>query len=62
MLSIYKTIDGKMQRLDAIKDGCWVNLTYPSEDELNTVSATLGAEPAFLWAALDEEETSRVDT
>ena len=62
MLSIYKTIDGKMQRLDAIQDGCWVNLTYPSEDELNTVAATLGVEPAFLWAALDEEETSRVDT
>ena len=62
MLSIYKTIDGKMQRLDAIQDGCWVNLTYPSEDELNTVAATLGVEPTFLWAALDEEETSRVDT
>ena len=62
MLSIHKTINGKMTRLDAVQDGCWVNLTYPSEDELNTVTVTLGVEPTFLRAALDEEETSRIDT
>ena len=47
MLNIYKTIDGKITRLDAVEDGCWVNLVYPSEDELKTVSATLGVEPTF---------------
>lgn len=62
MLTIHKTLDGRMQRLDAVQDGCWVNLTAPSEDELNTVAATLGVEPAFLRAALDEEEQSRIDT
>ena len=62
MLSIHKTIGGKMTRLESIQDGCWVNLTYPSEDELNTVAATLAVEPTFLRAALDEEETSRIDT
>ena len=62
MLTIHKTINGKMTRLDTIQDGCWVNLTYPSEDELNTVAATLAVEPSFLRAALDEEETSRIDT
>ncbi|WP_297197453.1 magnesium transporter CorA family protein [uncultured Flavonifractor sp.] len=62
MLSIHKTINGKMTRLDAVQDGCWVNLTYPSEDELNSVAVTLGVEPTFLRAALDEEETSRIDT
>ena len=62
LLSIYKTINGKMTRLDSVQDGCWVNLTYPSEDELNTVAVTLGVEPTFLRAALDEEETSRIDT
>lgn len=55
-------MNGKMSRLDAIQDGCWVNLTNPSEDELSTVAATLNVEPTFLRAALDEEETSRVDT
>ena len=62
LLSIHKTINGKMTRLDAVQDGCWVNLTYPSEDELTTVALTLGVEPTFLRAALDEEETSRIDT
>ena len=62
LLSIYKTINGKMTKLDSVQDGCWVNLTYPSEDELNTVAVTLGVEPSFLRAALDEEETSRIDT
>ena len=62
LLSIHKTINGKMTRLDSVQDGCWVNLTYPSEDELNTVAVTLGVEPSFLRAALDEEETSRIDT
>ena len=62
MLSIHKPVNGKMTRMDAVEDGCWVNLTYPSEDELNTVAATLGVEPTFLRAALDEEETSRIDS
>ena len=48
MLNIYKTIDGKITRLDAVEDGCWVNLVYPSEDELKTVSATLGVEPGIV--------------
>jgi len=62
MLSIHKTIDGKMTKLDAVEDGCWVDLTYPSEDELKTVAATLAVEPSFLRAALDEEETSRIES
>ena len=62
LLSIHKTIGGKMTRLESIQDGCWVNLTNPSEDELTTAAATLGVEPTFLRAALDEEETSRIDT
>ncbi len=62
MLNIYKTVDGKITRLSAVEEGCWVNLVYPSEDELNTVSAALGVDPTFLRAALDEEETSRIDS
>ncbi|MEG1857188.1 MAG: magnesium transporter CorA family protein [Pseudoflavonifractor sp.] len=61
MLTIHKTIGGKMTKLDRFEDGCWVNLTYPTEDELSTITATLGVDPGFLRAALDEEETSRVD-
>ena len=49
-----------MTKLDKVEDGCWVNLTYPSEDELNTVAVTLGVEPSFLRAALAEDEMNTV--
>lgn len=62
MLTIHKTVNGKITSIDTVEEGCWVNLIYPSEDELRTVSATLGVEPSFLRAALDEEETSRIDS
>ena len=61
MMTIHKTVDGKMTQLNSVTDGCWVNLINPSEDELKTVAATLAVEPTFLRAALDEEETSRID-
>ena len=35
-----------MTKLDKVEDGCWVNLTYPTEDEMNTVTALLGIDPA----------------
>lgn len=62
MLSIYKTVDEKMTRLDDFQPGCWVCLTTPTEAELNTVSTRLGVQPDFLRPALDEEETSRVES
>ncbi len=62
MLTIHKTVNGKMAHMDAVEDGCWVNLINPSEDELKTVAAILGVEQSFLRAALDEEETSRIDS
>ena len=61
MLSIHKTVDGVMTRLDQFEDNCWVHLTYPSEDELEQVITKLNLDPGLLRAALDEEETSRID-
>ena len=62
MLSIRTTVGGKMTALEEIQEGCWVNLTCPTEAELERVSQTLGIDQTFLRAALDEEETSRIDT
>ena len=61
MMTIHKTISGRMTALDAIQEGCWINLTHPNEEELRAVTETLQVEPDFLRAALDEEETSRID-
>ena len=61
MMTIHKTVSGRMTALDAIQEGCWINLTHPNEEELRAVTETLQVEPDFLRAALDEEETSRID-
>ena len=62
MLTIHKTLNGKMTQVDVAEDGSWINLINPNEDELRTVTSLLDVDPAFLRAALDEEETSRVDS
>lgn len=62
MLSIHKTVGGKMRALEEMEQGCWVNLTHPTEAELEEVSTKLGVDVTFLRAALDEEETSRVES
>lgn len=51
-----------MTQLEDFEPGCWVSLTAPGIQELETVSSRLGIQPDFLRAALDEEETSRVES
>ncbi len=62
MLCIYKTIDGKIQEIDRIEDGCWINLVSPTESEIDSVVQALNVDPGFLRAALDDEETSRIES
>ena len=62
MLTINKTVGGRMTAMDTIEAGCWINLTHPHEEELQLVTDLLHVEPDFLRAALDEEETSRVES
>lgn len=62
MMTIHKTVAGRMTALDEIAEGAWINLINPNEEELNLVASELSVENDFLRAALDEEETSRIDT
>ena len=61
MLNIYKTIGDSLYPLDNIEDNAWINLTNPTEDELDFIVEKLNVERDFLNAALDEEESARVD-
>ena len=65
MISIHKTLEInnalKLQPIDGIEQGCWINIVAPSDQELILVSKKTGAPLEFLRAALDEEETSRLD-
>lgn len=64
MISIYRHPDetgAPVQKLETIEPGCWINIVAPSDQELLLVSKKTGAPLEFLRAALDEEETSRID-
>jgi magnesium transporter len=50
-----------LQEISAIETGAWIHLSDPSKEEIQKVSQELGVESEFLHAALDEEETVRMD-
>ena len=62
MLNFYKTIDGKVSQIHAVEDGCWVCAICPTEPEVRYLVDVLGLEQDFVRAALDEEESSRVES
>ncbi|MDP4109268.1 MAG: magnesium transporter CorA family protein, partial [Bacillota bacterium] len=61
MLSFYKTIENNLVKISGIEKGCWINMIDPTEDELQFVIQKVEVDQGFLRAALDEEETSRVE-
>ncbi len=62
MIDIFKTLNSnEMIRTRDFEEGIWVNLTNPTEDEINRVSSKLSVEKDFLKAALDEEERARIE-
>lgn len=61
MLNFYKTVDNRVIRLDGPEAGCWISAVSPSEAEIAYLTGDLGVEPDFVRAALDEEESSRIE-
>jgi len=69
MLEMYVTkqiaVKGKMvnhlERIDEIRDDCWINMYAPTEDELHLVEEKTGLPSEFLRYPLDEEERPRID-
>lgn len=62
MIQIFKSdTDGKLNKINDIENGCWVNLVNPTKEELNDILEKISVEPEFLYAALDEEESSRIN-
>jgi len=62
MISILKTNpENQTIEIDKIEKGCWVHLTDPDSDEIEMVSDCTGLDRDFLKAALDKEESSRLE-
>lgn len=61
MIEYFKTLENRIVRLEAFEDGCWVNLVRPTREELEQVIDATRVEEDFVRAALDPEESSRVE-
>ncbi len=62
MISYYKTLNGKMTEISACEPGCWINCVEPEDAEIDRLIEEFGIEPEFIRSAMDEEETSHVDS
>jgi len=63
MISYYNNrADGMLARIDEWQPGCWVNVIDPTEEEATQLIETFQLEPDFIRAALDEEESSRIES
>ncbi len=60
-MTFFLTRDDKLTTVDSIARGCWVRMTQPTKEEIDTVCATLTIDPAMFTAALDEEERAHVE-
>ena len=64
MIKILKNTeqDKNLKELDKIEIGCWIDLEKPTEKEIDYVIKETGVDETLLKYALDEEETSHIDT
>lgn len=61
MIKYYKTDDKRIHEQDRIADGVWVQLINPSVSEGQMVADALNVDIEDVLAALDEEESSRIE-
>lgn len=61
MIQVFKTIENQTVEVTTIEPGCWVHLQAPNEREVEFVAERTKLSYEFLRAALDEEESSRVE-
>ena len=62
MLSYFKTIDGRVRSVPEWEPGCWINCVTPTEEEIEGLIRDFSIEPDFFRAAMDEEESSHIDS
>lgn len=61
MIKIYKNENKRMVALDTFEEGCWIELVNPTDDEVEDVVAFSEIPEELVKAALDEEESARIE-
>lgn len=61
MITYYKTVNGRVRAQEEFEEGCWVNVVNPDEREIHSLNRQFSLDQDFIRAALDEEESSRIE-
>lgn len=61
MKRIYLTVDDHLTEINTLEKGCWVHLHNPTREEIEGLNARFALDPTYLQAALDEEESARIE-
>jgi len=61
MRRIFKTVEDHLIECTTLEKGVWVHLQSPTKEEVDGLTTRFNLDPTFLPAALDEEESARVD-
>ncbi len=61
MITYFKTINGRITQVDQCEPGCWVHVVSPSQQEIKSLIEDFELDPSHVAAALDEEESSRIE-
>ncbi len=61
MKKIYLTVDDHLTEISPLEKGCWVHMQKPTREEIDGRNARFALDPTYLQAALDEEESARLE-
>ncbi len=62
VIEFYRSIEGKVCRIEEYEQGCWVSVISPTETEISRIEEDLKIDRDYIRAALDEEEPSRIES
>jgi len=62
MMRIYKTADGILKEVQQVEKDTWISLIAPTPEEIEYVFNKVEMDSTFMYAALDEEETSHIES
>ncbi|MBQ8790956.1 MAG: magnesium transporter CorA family protein [Ruminiclostridium sp.] len=62
MLKFYKTVNNSIVEIESAEPGCWISAVSPTETEISSLQNDFNIERDFIRSALDEEESSRIES
>lgn len=63
MMKIFNTNmkTGELKQIKNIKEGCWIDLVKPNQDDIKLLTDSLKVDASFIAYILDDEEQPRID-